>query len=245
MNNQDAKFILSAYRANGVDANDEVFAEALQQAQRDPALGAWLARQQAHDAEVVRKLREIAPPSGLRDAILTGAKASDIRRTSWRQPLWITLGAAAAVLIVASLAFWRDSQVADSRAFLEFAFNDTARWHRGDGGEGVAAAQTLLSDPETRLSAGLPVEFGDFGKLGCRTLVMNGAEVFEICFRRNGTWFHLYAMRPTPADDRPNPSDILMKERNRISGALWLDPKFGYVYAVIGDVGLEQLKRLL
>jgi hypothetical protein len=245
MNNQEAKFILSAYRANGVDANDEVFAEALQQARQDPALGAWMARQQAHDTEVVRKLREIAPPAGLRDAILTGAKVSDIHPTQWRQPFWIALGAAAAVLIVASLAFWRDSGAAQSRALLEFALNDTARGHHGDGGEAVAAAQTWLSDPQTKLSAGLPVEFADLGKVGCRTLLLNGAEVFEICFHRNGTWFHLYATRLTPPDDSRNTNDVVMNERDQLSGALWRDPKFGYMYALVGDVGLEQLKRLL
>ena len=245
MNNQEAKFILSAYRANGVDAHDEVFAQALRQAQQDPALGAWLARQQAHDAEVARKLREITPPAGLREAILTGAKVSDVRRTVWRQPIWIALGAAAAVLLVASLVFWRDSGVAESRALLEFALNDTARGHHGDGGEGVAAAQTWLSNPQTRLTTGLPVELADFGKVGCRTLLMNGAEVFEICFHRNGTWFHLYATRLTPANDSQNASDLVIKEWNHLSGALWSDPKFGYVYAVVGDVGLEQLRRLL
>lgn len=245
MNNQEAKFILSAYRANGVDANGEVFAEALQQAQRDPSLGAWLVRQQAHDAEIVRKLREIAPPPGLRDAILTGAKVSDVRRSGWRQPFWITLGAAAAVLLVASLAFSWDSGAVQSRALLEFALNDTARGHHGDGGDGVARAQTELSDPETRLTVGLPVELADFGKVGCRTLLLNGAEVFEICFYRNGTWFHLYATRLTPADDSRNGSKLVMKEWNQLSGALWSDPKFGYMYALVGDVGLEQLKRLL
>lgn len=245
MNNQEAKFILSAYRANGVDANGEVFAEALQQAQRDPSLAAWLARQQAYDAEIARKLREIAPPAGLRQAILTGAKVSDVRRTGWRQPIWIALGAAAAVLLVASLAFWRDSGAGQSRALLDFALNDTARGHHGDGGEGVASAQTWLSDPQSRLTTGLPVELADMGKVGCRTLLMNGTEVFEICFHRNGTWFHLYATRLRPADDSRNASELVMKEWNQLSGALWSDPKFGYVYAVVGDVGLEQLRRLL
>ena len=47
MTNQEAKFTLSAYRANGQDAGDPAFAEALAQAKQDPALGAWLARAQA------------------------------------------------------------------------------------------------------------------------------------------------------------------------------------------------------
>lgn len=244
MNNQEAKFILSAYRTNGADANDEVFAEALRQAQRDPSLGAWLARQQAHDAVVVRKLREIVPPAELRDAILTGARVSHVRRTIWRHRVWMTLGAAAVVLLVASLAFWRSSAVTENNALLEFALNDTLRGHHGDGGVGVAAAQTLLSDPRRRLSAGLPVELADFGKVGCRTLLLNGEEVFEICFNREGKWFHLYAVRIRP-DSPTRPTEIVMAERNRVSGAVWSDSKYGYTYALVGDVAIQQLKNLL
>ena len=41
MTTQEAKFILSAYRPNGSDASGPAFAEALQAAVGDPALGAW------------------------------------------------------------------------------------------------------------------------------------------------------------------------------------------------------------
>ncbi|HTO03150.1 MAG TPA: hypothetical protein VL069_05575, partial [Opitutus sp.] len=245
MNNQEAKFILSAYRANGVDAHDEVFAQALRQAQRDPSLGAWLARQQAHDAEVGRKLREIGPPAGLRDAILTGVRVSNVRRRIWRHPLWMTVGAAAAAALVALSAFWWSHGATEDNRLLEFALNDTARGHHGDGGGGVAIAQTLLSDPQRRLAAGLPLELADFGKVGCRTLYLNGEEVFEVCFNRNGKWFHLYAIRTPPITNGRAVPDLVMKEHDRISGAMWSDPKFGYSYALVGDVAMEQLKRLL
>jgi len=36
MNNQEAKFILAAYRPGGQDASDPLFAEALEQVRRDP-----------------------------------------------------------------------------------------------------------------------------------------------------------------------------------------------------------------
>ena len=41
MNNQEAKFILGAYRPGGRDAVDPMFSEALAQAGRDPELRAW------------------------------------------------------------------------------------------------------------------------------------------------------------------------------------------------------------
>jgi len=44
MTNEEAKFLLSGYRPNGADAGDAALAEALAQARRDPALGAWWQR---------------------------------------------------------------------------------------------------------------------------------------------------------------------------------------------------------
>lgn len=46
------------------------------QAKGDPALGAWFAREQAHDAAVAGKLRAVVPPAGRREAIVTGARMS-------------------------------------------------------------------------------------------------------------------------------------------------------------------------
>lgn len=63
MNNDEAKFILSAYRPSGRDANDARFTEALNQAKQDPALREWLAQSQALDAVVMKKLSGIVPPS--------------------------------------------------------------------------------------------------------------------------------------------------------------------------------------
>ncbi|MDB6169002.1 MAG: hypothetical protein JWM88_1866, partial [Verrucomicrobia bacterium] len=80
MSNNEAKFTLGAYRPNGRDAGDAMFGEPLRQARTDPALGAWFERAQAHDAAMAAKLREIAPPAALREAILAGARASRTRR---------------------------------------------------------------------------------------------------------------------------------------------------------------------
>ena len=70
MNNNEAKFILRAYRPSGRDAADPAFNSALAQAKSDPALGAWLVREQAFDALITKKLRAIVPPPDLREAIL-------------------------------------------------------------------------------------------------------------------------------------------------------------------------------
>ena len=72
MTNEEAKFILSAYRPNGCDASDPAMADALEQAARDPELGAWFREDLALDRVISKKLAEVEVPHGLRGNILTG-----------------------------------------------------------------------------------------------------------------------------------------------------------------------------
>ena len=55
MTNHEAKFILRSFRADGSDASDPTFRDALARADRDPGLRAWL----EHERELDRALREL------------------------------------------------------------------------------------------------------------------------------------------------------------------------------------------
>ena len=102
MTNEEAKFMLQGYRPNGQDADNEAFAEALAQAERDPSLRAWFEREQAFDALIAGKLREVRAPDGLRESILAGTKLSTQPVAAERTPAWwrgawgVALAAAAA-----------------------------------------------------------------------------------------------------------------------------------------------------
>src|SRR6185295_12013962 len=102
MNNQEAKFILGAYRPDGSDATDPMFAEALTMVERDPELRDWLERQRAFDRAVAAKVRAIVPPAELREAILAGGRASRPRRLWWTNPVVLVAAAAMVVLGVVS-----------------------------------------------------------------------------------------------------------------------------------------------
>ena len=109
MNNAEAKFILQGYRPNGADAGDAAFCAAVEQAQKDPALGEWFARQQAFDAAVSAKLAQVAAPADLRAAILAGGRVSAsgaTRRAWWNQPVWLAAAAGVAVLLATGLVLW-------------------------------------------------------------------------------------------------------------------------------------------
>src|SRR5215471_10678599 len=95
--NERAKFLLSAYRHNGADAQDPIFRDALEQAARDPDLAAWFANQRSFDALLCEKLNSLRPPASLKPAILSGMYSGGASKH--RFPLGRFLGLAAVLLL--------------------------------------------------------------------------------------------------------------------------------------------------
>src|SRR5262245_48303791 len=96
MDNQEAKFILNAYRSGGQDANDPGFFEALEQARCDPVLERWFQDSIAFDTAVSQKLCALEVPRDLRESILAGAKIT--RALHWRNRMRKWAIAAAVIL---------------------------------------------------------------------------------------------------------------------------------------------------
>ena len=244
MSNHEAKFILGAYRANGADAGNAMFSAALLQARSDPALGAWFACAQAHDAAVAARLGEIEPPAGLREAILAGARASRTPQPARRFPTrWLALAASVAVLLAATVAFWPSRATAEPARFAAFAIDDMAHGKHGGHGEAAGALQVLLSQPSTRLSAGLPVDFATLRATGCRTLNFAGHDVLEVCFQRNGAMFHCYIANCADFPGLPANGPATFAQRAQFASASWSDS--GRHYVVVSDAGLAAVKQLL
>lgn len=230
MNNNEAKFILQAYRPGGADAGDAQFCAALQQAQHDPELRTWFEREQRRDKVVAAKIKSVAVPAGLREAILAGGKVSTARR-GWRPPAsWLAIAATVAVLL-AIASVWRFNTVrTDWAAVVTQLSADTARIDaHGSSGETANQLVALVSNPATRLSSPLPIDLGRLKKDGCRTLSVAGHEIMEICFARNGGEFHLYVMkRPRSRDLPPGPQ---FARHGAINSVLWTDANHLYVMA--------------
>jgi anti-sigma factor RsiW len=240
MTNDEAKFILNAYRPNGRDATDSTFGAALEQAKRDPSLGAWFAREQAHASAISAKLREVAPPAGLRDAILAGSRASGAAPTAKRA--WIAwVGAAAALLVLGiSITLWRSPRNESVDTLTKFALDDTAHARHGGHGPATTALQLQLSQPTTHLASGLPVDFASLKTTGCRSLTVAGHDVLEVCFGRNGAEFHCYIARK---DDFPAGTGPGVVQQGSFGSASWSDAAYRFV--VVSTAGAEAVKRLL
>ena len=240
MNNDEARFRLRAYRPGGQDAGDAAFCEALTQAERDPALRAWFAREQAFDATVAAKVRAVAPPPGLREAILSGGRVTP-RRISWLQPAWWWAVAAVIVVAFTLSSVWRSQSDAGALdAFARFAIDDLRHGQHGGHGEAEGAFAAVLANPATHLAGTLPVDFATLKNTGCRTLHFAGRDVLEVCFHRGSAEFHFYILPRGNFRGADGPQTV---ERSGVSALAWNDAR--YVYAVIGQTSAQTLHRLL
>jgi hypothetical protein len=245
MTNQEAKFILGAYRPGGHDAQDAMFGDALGQARRDPALGAWFAREQEHAAAVSGRLRQIAPPPGLREAILAGARVSGgaAARSWWSRPAWLAVAASVALLLGVSAALWSQRGAAQLDRLADFAVNDTLHAKHASHGATAGALEVMLGQPTTRLGGNLPVDFAALRTTGCRTLSFAGHDVLEICFTRGGAEFHLYMLQQADFPRLPAPAEAEFGTRAGAGFLSWADATHRYL--VVSAAGVAALRQLL
>jgi hypothetical protein len=234
MNNNEAKFLLRAYRPGGRDADDPAFAGALAQARQDPALGAWFAREQAFDTVVTAQLGSIAPPPGLREAILTGASVSRASRESRRWPVWLALAASVALLLGVG-AMWRIRSARQMDPLTAFILHDAQFEKHGGHGEVTGDLQRVLENPATRLASGLPVDFARLRTTGCRTLSFAGHDVLEVCFERDGSIFHLYMARHADFPQIASTTGPRIMKHDGWSAMQWADAQQVYVVASSAD----------
>lgn len=238
MNTTEAKFILQARRPDGSDDAEPRFAEALEQARRDPALGEWLAKEQTFDAAVAGKLRSVQPPAELRAAILAGARASR-PAAFWKRPQ--VLAMAASVAIVCGLALvWpgkkAGADVDQLAAGVMVEVDSDAHHDAMPRAHGRLA--TLLADANTRLAAGLPMDFDQLKASGCRTVKIAGREVLEVCFERGGE-FHIYVAR---RGDFIGDGTPMFRERGTVASVTWTDDRHAYVLvSADGMAGLRSI----
>ena len=242
MKNEEARFVLQAYRPNGADSSNAFFAEALGQADSDAELRAWFAREQAFDAAIAAKLREIDPPADLRDNIMAGGRAGMWHRSTWRLPVWLGVAAAVAALFFTVVRL-RPTAPVDARQLTSFALGDAAHaeLHKGIGA-GLADVEGTLADPKTHLAPGLNVDEDDLRARGCRSVQVAGRDVFEICFKR-GDVFHLYIARTGEFKTQLGPGKPAFQSQGGMSSVTWTAAN--HVYVLVSNQGQEGLTRLL
>jgi len=254
MTNEEAKFMLHGYRSNGADADNEAFADALRQAQNDPALREWFEREQAFDAVVVSKLREVQAPVGLRESILAGKKmtppATEKSARPWWMQTWsVSLAAAAAIVVAFTVALTQPvpdgNPLVTMEPVLQLALDDLA-----DGQAPGSYAHRLgtfgawlLNDDNRLQSMEDPIDFDQLRDLGCRTVDVGGHELFEVCFQRESGWFHIYILPREAVDPDSLHAEPMFHEKGGFVAASWADKNHAYLVASLTD--LASLREIL
>lgn len=249
MTPDEAKFLLRARRPGDRDAGDPAFAEALKAAEADPVLKTWHAREERRDAALAAKLGEIAPPPGLREAILAGARASESRGRgnviAWRHPVWLAVAAAVAILMSVAMRP-TDAPALSVERLATAAVHDLGNAHASH--VGVPGRQAALKDRLASVSLPLREGVGRVLNLEelrdgrCRSVRIAGREVFEICFQREGVWFHLYATAGGSGTVMSDQREVATAH-GEMAVATWRDAK--HTYALVTMAGRDALRRVL
>jgi len=206
MTNKEAAFLLGACPPNG-GASDPEFAEALAQAERDPALKAWFEDQRRFDSAVASHMQAVPVPADLRSRILAGGRVS--RPVPWLLPrrLWAI---AAMVILFAGIGLlysmrnrpdkWEDRSIAAVSEILSGREKfdaesphvaDLQQWLHKAGSPGAGAA--------------LPDRLRSLASLGCKTVAWKGHPISIICFHGPGGELVHLAMMDRAALDSPPP----------------------------------------
>ena len=199
MDNLTAKEILSAYRANGADAQDPNFEETLEQCRKDPEMEAWFESEQAFDRRMVRAFESIRGPVEGKQSILSTvsfsqADAGGLNRRSWLKG-FIALGVAALLLI--SLSIFSIAQNSKGQ-FDESNFSLT------DLANSAMPLQFKASDPSELKSwlanqgaphpAQLPDVFEGARTAGCKVFLgRDGSKISLICYEIDGQIVHVFS----------------------------------------------------
>lgn len=247
MTPDEAKLILRMHRADGRHAGpDPLVAEALAQIDRDLALQAWWLKEQALDVAVAAKLDRLEAPAGLRDTILLGARVSRSARAWWRRPTWL---AAAAVLAVCLALFSlrrgpSRAPALDLTAFARLALQQLERGpHPHDTTAGATALERELAASSGPIPALAALDVGVLQDHGCRSFTLGGREVFEVCFQRDGTWYHLYVMQRAAGSASPDANAPVFVKQGALAAASWASATS--VFALVTQDGPDALRELL
>jgi hypothetical protein len=197
--NESAKFVLHAYRPNGADARDPIFRAALEQATRDPELGAWLKEQRAFDSLIAGKLAEFQPPATLHSAIMAGIANRSPKRRFTLRPLL----ALAAVLVLSGAILLPSYLESRSRSKLIEQFqranltmlSSTPVPQLDLVTDEFSRTQEYLAEMKAPCIPFLPGSLLDLPTAGCKTLRWKGQELSLTCFRLpSGELLHVFVI---------------------------------------------------
>lgn len=240
MDNEQAKFILQAYRPGGQDAEDPEVIAALEHARRDPELDRWLEDSIAADRAIAEKLRGCAPPAGLRETILAGGRlARPI--PFWRRPSVLAVAACFAVLFGLTIFKPAQTQAQPVDQFAaEYVSGLTKLSHPGSSLEDL---EPFLRGRRVECPPGLK----KLGTVGCCEGKYQGKRFSIICFKSKEEGLrpevHLLVFDRADLPDLPPNHEPAVSQQGDWAIACWTRGDLSYVMARVGKK--ESIRGLL
>jgi hypothetical protein len=248
VDNREAKFILSAYRPHGQDANDPRFAEAFEQAGRDPILQSWFEESVAFDTVMTEKLCAVTVPADLRENILVGGKIGIGSRPRRRFGKWAIAAALVFIAAVGSL-IWQNRRPEPPGGWQTEALwviSSLIRNESSFDAQSGTSAELIrwLRANHAPAAEKLPNKIDKLSSLGCKTFSWKGIPVSVICFTRaDGGLIHLVTMNASATTDRAREGKARFVERGEWATATWREGEMIFMLALEGSP--EQLRSYL
>ncbi len=244
MNVNEAKNILLPYRPGTADAEDPQIAGALALAQRLPELARWLEQQDAHQAAVRARFRQISVPEGLKQQILSEQPARQLLPRH-RPRLAVASALAAVLLMVAvagvwrlchpganSLAAYRSQMIglAQSGYCLDLLTNSPTE------------IRSYLAEHRVPSDLVLPAALQTAELVGCTVQGWQQTRVAMVCFRTgrplpttHSSDLWLFVVPRTSVQDAPEPGQRRFTTVNGLTTAVWVDGDKVYLLGTAGS----------
>jgi uncharacterized membrane protein YbaN (DUF454 family) len=238
LNSRLAKEILLRYRPGTTDASDPELAEALEQAQRDPELARWFAQQKAFHDTIRDRLKQLPVPLGLKEEILAGYRPVAIP-VWWQRPVFQALAAAAAVVLLLGIAFFR-SPPREETSFAAFQSRVVRNAQRGYVMDimtnDLAAIRQFLATHGAHADYVLPTPLEKLPGDGGAVLRWHNKIISMVCFDMgNHNDLFLFVANRADLPDAPATSDPQFRRIGRLTAASWSTSDRTYVLAGPGD----------
>ncbi len=185
MNHNEIKQTLLLYRPGSGDAGDPQIAEALALARGDAELSRWLDDHCARQSALRAKFRQVEPPAGLREQIISEHAASQRRNAARHKIKFALAGALAGGLVLLSILWWPRSGADNTLAIFQ---NDMARTAQSPYAMDLLANRAApirdyLAGKGAPADFVLPAGLERAALTGCAVEGWQGAKVSMVCFR--------------------------------------------------------------
>jgi hypothetical protein len=251
MNRDEAKEILRLHRPQATVTDDPQLAEALALAKSDPKLSQWLATHLSHQESVRAAFRQIAPPAGLKEQIISEEIARRRRLVRRRATAWAAL---AALILFAGLGIFLFSRPAGENDFVNYRARMVRVALTGYAMDletnDMTQIRAYLARQNAPAEYKLPAGLEKVSLIGCAVEKWHGKPVTMICFKtgqqvargeQNDLW--VFVADRTALKNVPVSSEPALAKVNRLATAAWTDGKRIYLLGVAGDE--EMLRQYL